>query len=470
MSEKKEKGKSLIKNIGLFFLASFVPRTISFFMVPLYTHCLTAGEYGTIDLISTTVLLLLPILTLQVQDAVLRFALDKEQDPARVYSVGLRIVAVGCGVLFAGTGIACAAGFLRLNWTYMLFFLASFVIGALHNVTAFFLRAIDKVRCITASSILNSVVTVSANLLFLLVLDWGVNGYLLANTLGHAASFLLLFVTGDARRYVLRGRPDRALTREIIAFSVPMVASSLSWWVNHSLDKYILSFFWGVAASGLLAVAYKIPTVISVCGMIFAKAFSVSVVENFDAEDTDGFLGQSYATVSFLLVLCASGLMIINVPLAKFMFAKDFFAAWQIVPPLLLSAVMNHLSTSCEHICIALKRTDVISITAMLGAFGNTALNFALIPVWGGYGAAVATAVSFAAVWLLRYVWVRKRVKLKNCAVKEPLSYAVLLVQMALAYWGNRFILLQILLAVLLVALYGKELLRAAATVKRSFG
>ena len=71
MNNKLEKSKKLIQNVFLFFLASFIPKTISFFMVPLYTECLSTLEYGTIDLITTTVQLLLPILTLQVHTRIM---------------------------------------------------------------------------------------------------------------------------------------------------------------------------------------------------------------------------------------------------------------------------------------------------------------------------------------------------------------------------------------------------------------
>ena len=40
----KEKNIYLLKNLILFFLASFLPKTISFFLVPLYTNCLSTTE------------------------------------------------------------------------------------------------------------------------------------------------------------------------------------------------------------------------------------------------------------------------------------------------------------------------------------------------------------------------------------------------------------------------------------------
>ena len=69
-----------IKKSDTVFLASFLPKTISFFLVPLYTNCLSTTEYGTADLLINTVSLCVPILTLVVQDAVMKFTLDNQHD------------------------------------------------------------------------------------------------------------------------------------------------------------------------------------------------------------------------------------------------------------------------------------------------------------------------------------------------------------------------------------------------------
>lgn len=457
MDNKIEKSKKLIQNILLFFLASFIPKTISFFMVPLYTECLSTAEYGTIDLITTTVQLLLPILTLQIQDAILRFSVAGQDNPRDVFSIGLRIVLAGFSLLALVTIILIPFGVIKLSGTYIAFFLLSYLTGALGNVVNYFLRAIDQIKKITAATVITCLVTVSCNLLFLLYFHWGVNGYLLANILGHAVSLTYLAVAAHLRRYISLRVKSPALTRRIIVFSLPMIVSALSWWINNSLDKYILSYFCGVSASGLLAVAYKVPTIISTLGATISKAYSVSVLQYFDSSDQDGFLGQSYATISFSMVLCASGLMLLNIPLSKLLFARDFYAAWQLVPPLLLSALFNYMSLSCENMCLALNHTKLISATALIGAGINTILNLCFIPLWGSYAAAVTTAAGFFFVWLMRYIWILRHIQLKNLRIKEPLGYGLLWLQMFAAYWGNRLLPLQMVIFVLLFLLYRHE-------------
>ena len=78
--EKQGKYKYLAKNIGLLTLSNFATKLLSFFLVPLYTSILTTADYGTYDLFNTTVGVLIPILTLNVQDGVMRFAMDKNYD------------------------------------------------------------------------------------------------------------------------------------------------------------------------------------------------------------------------------------------------------------------------------------------------------------------------------------------------------------------------------------------------------
>ena len=95
------KYRYLFKNIGLLALSNFATRLISFFLVPLYTNILTTTEYGTYDLFYTTVSVLIPILTLNIHDAVLRFSLEKGVDKSAVATVAVRYLLFGSvAVLF----------------------------------------------------------------------------------------------------------------------------------------------------------------------------------------------------------------------------------------------------------------------------------------------------------------------------------------------------------------------------------
>lgn len=95
----KKRNKELAVNVGLFAISSFGSKAISFLLLPLYTAVLSTGDYGTVDLMNSTVSLLVPLFTLNIQDAVLRFGLGKDAKPEEIVSVGLRMVAAGGAVL-----------------------------------------------------------------------------------------------------------------------------------------------------------------------------------------------------------------------------------------------------------------------------------------------------------------------------------------------------------------------------------
>jgi O-antigen/teichoic acid export membrane protein len=87
-----EKYKYLFKNIGLLTISNFGSKILVFFLVPLYTRVLSTAEYGSYDIVITTINLLLPILTLSISESVMRFTLDKNNDPKETFTIGLKIV------------------------------------------------------------------------------------------------------------------------------------------------------------------------------------------------------------------------------------------------------------------------------------------------------------------------------------------------------------------------------------------
>ena len=87
----KNKIKYLSKNVALFFVSSFLPKILSFFLIPLYTYYLTTEDYGTYDLIITTSSLMIPIFSLCIQDAVMRYAMEKNEGKEYVFSTALNL-------------------------------------------------------------------------------------------------------------------------------------------------------------------------------------------------------------------------------------------------------------------------------------------------------------------------------------------------------------------------------------------
>ena len=460
-----KKAKYLVGNIGLFMIATFLPKTLTFFMVPLYTSCLSTIEYGTADMLTNTVSLLMPVLTLQIQDAVMRYALKEDYSKEEVLSVGVKITLIGGGLLIILLVVLVNIHVVTIDIYFLLFLCLNYFTGSLNNVLAYFCRGINKIKVITISSILNSLLTIGCNLLFLLVLHWGLYGYLIANSIGAAVRVLYIYFGAQLYKNFIWKNRSNVIVKDMIGFSIPMIFSALSWWINNASDKYILTIFKGVSIVGVYAVASKIPSILSAFGEVIAKSFSISAIKEFDSNDTDGFLGKSYGTISFCMVCICSLVMIFNNNLAKIMFAKEFYIAWKYVPLLLVSIMFNQLSLSCENILLGVGKTRIISKTALIGACINTFLNFILIPKFGAYGAASATAFGFFITWVIRYKKVVIYVKLKNNVRKEIISYLLIMIQMFLACFGDLYSFIQIAILGLVLIIYFEEFKKTVKVV-----
>ena len=75
--------KKLLKNTMIITVGKICTQLITFFLLPLYTALLTTEEYGIVDLLNTIVSLLLPITTLQLEQALFRELIDERNNETK---------------------------------------------------------------------------------------------------------------------------------------------------------------------------------------------------------------------------------------------------------------------------------------------------------------------------------------------------------------------------------------------------
>lgn len=414
---------------------------ISFLLVPLYTSVLSTGDYGTVDLINTTAQLLIPVLTLNMQDAVLRFCLDKKYKKEDVMSVSLRVntlAGIGFGAVLL---LLYFLNVIRLDGVYIVFLYISYVAGALFNSLQMYLKADNKVTVLAIDGIINTLVACSLNFLLLMVIKLGVNGYMISYASGLIVADLYAWLAGKIYTVIKNGVAQKRIFKEMLVYSAPLIVNSLAWWINNASDRYILTGMRSVAENGVYSVSYKIPTILSTLTNIFYNAWSISAITEFDNDDSDGFMGNSYSAFSMMTLLACSTIMIVNIPLAKILYAKDFFVAWKCVPFLLAGAAFNALALFDGCLYTAVKRTGDVSKTTLIGAGVNTGLNFILIYFFGAIGAACATMVGYLTTFVMRTKGMSSFLHLKTNWIKHFASYALLILQSFIALNGIGWIL-----------------------------
>ena len=164
--------KYLLKNIGLLTLSSFATKLLSFFLVPLYTNILTTTEYGTYDLFNTTIGVLLPILTLNIQEAVMRFSIDEKNSRKSIVTIATRYLLISNVFVILGLSINYTFEISVIVKEYALFFFLMFFTQSLSGMITMYIRGIDRISDLSISSVIASIITICLNILFLAVFRW----------------------------------------------------------------------------------------------------------------------------------------------------------------------------------------------------------------------------------------------------------------------------------------------------------
>ena len=68
---------TLLKNTSIFAIGTFGAKVLTFLMMPFYTRVLTTEDLGVVDLIVNTANFIIPIVTICIADAILRYGLDR---------------------------------------------------------------------------------------------------------------------------------------------------------------------------------------------------------------------------------------------------------------------------------------------------------------------------------------------------------------------------------------------------------
>lgn len=440
--------QTLAANTALISIGTFGSKLLVFLMVRFYTGYLTPAEYGTADLITQTANLLIPVVSLDIAEGVFRFAADRREQRAEAFTIGVYTLLFGAAVLLA------ALPLLRMLTGEQQFgsLLAVFIIAACaHTLCAQFIRAEGHTALYAMQGLLNTALYLALNVLFLAVFRWGVMGYLLSTVAADCMSTLFLICKEKLwRRF--RVSPSLKLWRQILSYCVPLIPTAIFWWIMGVSDRYMVKWFLGSDANGIYAVAYKIPTILTILATVFMDAWQLSAIaESGDRQAHLRFYGRVWDAFASAVLLGASSIIALSPLLIRLLADESYYEAWQYIPMLTLSMTAAAFSNFMGSVYVVTKKSSASFWTSLIGALVNISLNLWLIPLIGIQGAAVATFASCLTVFLIRIISARRLIPFPLSGKKLALGIAALMVQTAfiLIRWPEWILVQAIALAVL---------------------
>lgn len=255
----KGKVKKLASNLGMFAIGNLGSKLISFILIPIFTRYMSAEQFGHVDLITTTVNMLLPIVALSIADAVFRFVMDQGADTKTIFSTGVSFTL--CAIMVTIIALPIMLMFHVQYAAYLLVYLA---LGLLQTLFQNFVRGIGYVRIFAMNGLFSSIVLALIGMIEIVALRQGVVGYLDALIISALLSVFFMFFSARLWRFYSFSTNNIYLLRRMLVYSVPLIPNAFLWFFTNDASRFFVVGFLGLAANGLYAVATKIPTIINV--------------------------------------------------------------------------------------------------------------------------------------------------------------------------------------------------------------
>ena len=464
--------RKLFSNTLTFAIGSFSSKILVILLIPIYTNALSKAEGGITDVLTQIANWAIPIASVTIAEAVIRFGLDKAYDKKAVFTIGNVVCLGGLGafgvLMFIFTIAGVAKNYLG---TYGIILYLYIFMSSMKTLYSTYVRALERVKLFAVNGIITTLFTLLFNVLFYMVFPkdyafFGIGGvfaspvakYLLAVLLSDFISIIFLIFTAKLWKHFDRASWNRDLLRTMLQYSVPLIPAQLLWLITNSSDTFMTTYIMGENYNGVLSAAYKIPNIVATVYLMFGQAWNMSAITENDSKDRDQFYEKVFDFNQSLIYILAGGCLLVIQPLTNILIGAEFHDSIRYSPILIYSTVFSCFTTFMGSIYIATKKSKRSLFTSFISGAVNVGVNLLLIPRIGLYGPAISTVVAYLAVFVARVFDSRKlipfRIDWRKLVFNNIILVAMTLINTALPDFLKEIDASDLLIALSLMTLY----------------
>lgn len=450
------RGKDLIKNTGILFIAKTSTQMVSFFMLPLYTALMTTEQYGQLDIYGSLTMILLPLVTLQLEQAVFRFLVgqSEEQYIAKIISSAGATLLITFGIV--GSLYAVVAIIWRFEYAVFLFFYYASMLCS--TVMYQVCRGFGQNAVYGFGTFLISFTTVSLNIVFVAYFHMGVSGVLTSTAIAHTLGTCYMVLRTRVFHYFKVKAVSVNQIKELLAYSVPLIFNQISSWAINYSDRVIILSFLGIGTNGIYSVANKFSNMLNTFFNVFNLAWTENVVKNIKDPDAPQYAKEIITLTAQVYISLVAGIMNLLPFVFNYFVNVKYNEAYYHVPILLVAIVFSGLSASLGSVYVAFKKTKNVGFTTFLAGVVNIVVHLLLIKRIGLYAASISTLVSFTALFVYRYIFIQGFFSVKLDFKKMVSIFAVLIISVLAYYVRNpTFLIIALFINLVDIAVIAKN-------------
>lgn len=442
---KENRTSKLIKNSIILAFGQFLPKIMALITLPILTATLSTEQYGIYDLLLSAEGILMPLMTLQLQQGVFRKLIQQENDRSRIiasaYKMLLVVYALWLPVIFSLLRFV-------VKWSDETAALISifYVVYSSFDVLSQTVRGLGENVKYSIGIVLYSLINTIALVLCFYFYTITIQTIIALSLVSYVIASAFYFASCRFARIVDFRVFDSSALKNILSYSIPIIPGTISLWIVNLSDRLLVSFFLGTGMNGIYAVANKIPGLFASVYSVFNLAWTDTASRVMDLDnDSDEYYSKMFDAMYRML----TGVMLLLISFSPVLFSiligESYYSATSQMPILFLGVFFNCIVSFYGGIYIAKQITKQVGISSFVGAVLNFVINLALINKIGLFAASISTLVSYFAIAAYRAIDLKKCVRIiynkKSILICSAFLSLFALCSSLNAMWMNVFLL-----------------------------
>ena len=417
--------KSLAKDTAIYGLSSIIARFINYLLVPIQTARFAAsgGEYGIITNVYAYVSLLIILLTFGMETTFFRFMSKEGEDPKKVYSTALTMVMmtslISAVLLMTFLyPIAASVGYAD-HPEYVAVMYITVAIDAFMAIPFAYLRYLHKPMKFALLKIINILLNIALNLLYLVVLPalklnpFGIYDeqftldvafVFYINLFCTCATLLMLWKEWTAQPFKI----DKSTCKRMLGYTWPLLVMGLAGQLNQAASQILFPYLFdgsqeeARAQLGIYGACIKIAMIMVMITQAFRFAYEPFVFGK--SKDKDNRETYAQAMKFYLIFTLLAFLVVMGyIDILKFLIGETYWEGLRVVPIVMAAEIMFGVFFNLSFWYKLTDRTIWGAYFSGIGAIVLITIDILLIPRFSYMACAWAGFAAYATSMLLSY-------------------------------------------------------------------
>ena len=446
--------KSLAKDTAIYGLSSIIARFINYLLVPIQTARFAAsgGEYGIITNVYAYVSLLIILLTFGMETTFFRFMSKEGEDPKKVYSTALTMVMmtslISAVLLMTFLNpIAASVGYAD-HPEYVAVMYITVAIDAFMAIPFAYLRYLHKPLKFALLKIINILLNIVLNLLYLVVLPalklnpFGIYDeqftldvafVFYINLFCTCATLLMLWKEWTAQSFKI----DKSTCKRMLSYTWPLLVMGLAGQLNQAASQILFPYLFdgsqeeARAQLGIYGACIKIAMIMVMITQAFRFAYEPFVFGK--SKDKDNRETYAQAMKFYLIFTLLAFLVVMGyIDILKFLIGETYWEGLRVVPIVMAAEIMFGVFFNLSFWYKLTDRTIWGAYFSGIGAVVLIMIDILLIPRFSYMACAWAGFAAYATSMLLSY-FIGQRYYPIAYPIRQMSAYVLLTIVLFLA-------------------------------------